>query len=184
MEGLIFGLGAFLALVVAGFVVFVLISARSRSGSTFGEIAAEEARRRRPGDAVIGQPARDEDIEFVVREVDRADGEPGRCWCLVLVTATNLGTEVRTLPPDDQRLLDDQGRVFEVDRGAPAHEVGGSSIFGPIGPGERRGARVAFHLPCEAVPLRVVLHGSTSSRGVVIDLPEGDPDGRGERSGG
>ena len=126
-------------------------------------------------------PARDGKFEFVVTgyqpgvtEVgdnpyftEQASGQ----FVLVDVTVKNVADKAQSFSPTDQKLIDAQGREFEVNTTAM---IAGSSsdipVWDKINPGNTVNIQLVFDMPTDATPAQVELHDSMFSGGVKVSL--------------
>ena len=134
------------------------------------------------GDTVgLNAPARDGKFEFVVTgyqpgvtEVgdnpyftEQASGQ----FVLVDVTVKNIGDKAQSFSPTDQKLIDAQGREFEVNTTAMiAGSTSDIPVWDKINPGNTVSIQLVFDMPTDATPAQVELHDSMFSGGVKVGL--------------
>jgi hypothetical protein len=118
--------------------------------------------------AGIGQEVRDGSFAFTVTQV-----WPIKQGSLdLLLTVRNLANSAQTYVADYQKLIDADGREFSADihsmTSAPNPPF--AVIQRDINPGVELEVGLAFSVPDDMKPAQLVLHASTSSSGVVVNL--------------
>ena len=123
--------------------------------------------------------ARDGNFVFTVGDVSRAaavtaphsagftitaDGE----FIIVAVTVENTGTQPATFNDAHQSLIDGTGRTFPADLSADI--CLNSELSARLGPAAATEFRIAFDVPPQTAPAKLVLRESPSSAGVVVAL--------------
>ncbi|MCW2655139.1 MAG: Mpr protein [Mycobacterium sp.] len=94
----------------------------------------------------------------------------------VLFTVKNVGNSSQTYFATDQKLMDSEGRQFSVDShamaSAPMSEASRALtvLWTDINPGIQLDVAAIFVMPEGAKPTLVVLHESTHSPGVTVNL--------------
>lgn len=122
--------------------------------------------------AGIGQEARDDGLAFIVTKVRPLSGEMAGKGFAVLMTVKNIGNSARTYAAADQKLIDSDGREFSVDTDElikDSYEPE-AVLRADINPGMQLDVGVPFDMPPNAQPARVLLHESTYSHGVIVNL--------------
>jgi Domain of unknown function (DUF4352) len=130
--------------------------------------------------ARIGEAAVDGDLIFVVAAVtdDPAvigdsglNTEPEGKFVFVTMTTTNQGDSPRSLPSENQYLLDTEGRKASADTDAATYlPEDAQSLFEMIEPGGTVTGIIVFDIPADATPAGLELHDSASSSGVTVAL--------------
>jgi hypothetical protein len=134
--------------------------------------------------ARIGDKVRDGKFEFVVTKVTHAKsvsdtqfglGETaqGR-FTIVSLRVTNIGSESQTLDDSAQAVFDTSGHKFTADSAADI-DLGGangqnSTWLEDINPGNTVHGRIAFDMPAGAKAVKIELHDSIFSDGVIVTL--------------
>jgi hypothetical protein len=128
----------------------------------------------------LGVPVRDGDLEFAVLGVDRAQqvgdvDKPGMSvnargvFVVTTLSLRNTGGAPITFIDRYQTLLDDRGRRFETSNAADIY--GNRDVPSTrINPGDGLVVRIAFDVPVDTVPARLLLRESESSAGVTALL--------------
>ena len=130
--------------------------------------------------ARIGQAAVDGDFIFVVNAVDDGpaiigdsdlSAAPEGKFVFVTMTTTNQSDSPRSLPRENQYLLDTEGRKASADTEAATYlPEDAQSLFEMIEPGNTVTGIVVFDIPADATPAGLELHDSASSSGVTVAL--------------
>lgn len=127
--------------------------------------------------STIGDPARDGNFEFVVTGFECGihtlgdeftEVEASGQFCVLTITAENIGNTSQALSADNQYLYDAQERRLNA-----SFEAGlavESPIFEEVNPGITVEGRVPFDVPADATIEFAELHDSPFSGGVLVDL--------------
>lgn len=138
--------------------------------------SAGAAARARPGLPGIGTPVRSGDVQFRVTEVrcgvSQVGDETLRAtasgqFCLVAVSAKNLGKKAETVVTSAQKLVDKSGRQFSTDKDAEISIRNWDWLVDDIEPGDTTKGQLVFDLPKTAQPAELQLLGGlldTSAR--------------------
>ncbi|WP_051797399.1 DUF4352 domain-containing protein [Catenuloplanes japonicus] len=128
--------------------------------------------------AGLNQPVRDERIAFTVHGLrcglDTIDGLFSResatgQFCLVELSASNLGTRRMTVSDAAQRAVLATGHVYAADTTAGLVANGGQQVFpSDLRPGRSVTGIVVFDIPRRTTITRLELHESQSSGGVRV----------------
>jgi hypothetical protein len=125
-----------------------------------------------------GQNHRDGQLEFTVSSlrcgVDKLGSglvtrRPDGQYCLVGVSAHNVGSATRTLLNDRQYMYDAAGGQHGADFWARFF-FRSENIWNPIDPGETVHGTLVFDIPAGSRPQRLELHDGLLSGGVTIPL--------------
>jgi uncharacterized protein DUF4352 len=131
--------------------------------------------------ATIGQPVRDGNFEFTVREVqcgveqvgedyliERAQGQ----FCLVTMSVKNSGDEPQTLFDRDQKGFGTNGLEYAANSaaGIAANDTDSQVWVTEINPGNELTGAVVYDLPDGVELAEVEVHDSALSGGVTVDL--------------
>jgi hypothetical protein len=131
------------------------------------------------GGATIGEPVRDGEFEFVVREVERKDSV-GKSFLkekaqgefvIVYVDVANIGDEPQTLDASSQVLLDEQGREFSTSDAIFSIKNADKVFLENINPGNKvANAPLVYDVPIGTKISTVELHDSPFSDGIAVKL--------------
>ncbi|MCZ4552217.1 DUF4352 domain-containing protein [Gordonia rubripertincta] len=139
---------------------------------------AAEPEEQLPG---LNTPARDGKFEFVVTGfqgglttigdnpylTEEASGQ----FVVVDLTVKNIGDKAQPFTPSTQKLIDAQGREFEVNTTAMiAADSSDIPVFDNINPGNTVNIKLVFDMPVDAAPASLELHDSFLSGGVEVKL--------------
>lgn len=131
--------------------------------------------------AKLNEVARDGKFEFTVASVEcgkpsvgtneyltkRAQGQ----FCLVTVTAKNIGSEAQTFDSSSQYLYDAANSKFSADGTASLYaNPQGSTFLNQINPGNSVNGILVFDIPKDKTPVTAELHDSPFSGGVKVTL--------------
>jgi hypothetical protein len=131
--------------------------------------------------AKLNEVARDGKFEFTVASVEcgkpsvgtneyltkQAQGQ----FCLVNVTAKNIGSEAQTFDSSSQYLYDAANSKFSADGTASLYaNPQGSTFLNQINPGNSVSGILVFDVPKDKTPVTAELHDSPFSRGVKVTL--------------
>jgi hypothetical protein len=134
-----------------------------------------------PAGAVrLNQPARDGQFEFTVTKVECGIAEVGGEYlnkkaqgqfCLVHVTVKNIGNEARTFNDSSQHAYNAAGQKYDADGAAGIYLDSDSHAFlEDINPGNSVNGIVVFDIPKDAKIVKLELHDSSFSGGVVVNV--------------
>jgi len=127
----------------------------------------------------LNQPVQDGKFEFAVRGIECGQTRVGDQFlnkeaqgqfCVVSLNIRNIGNEAQTMVGDAQKLIDSQGREFSSDSEAAIYADQSKTWFEQINPGNAVDGQLYFDVPRDAQPVRVKLHDSLFSRGVLVNL--------------
>jgi hypothetical protein len=131
--------------------------------------------------AKLNEVARDGKFEFTVASVEcgkpsvgtneyltkQAQGQ----FCLVNVTAKNIGSEAQTFDSSSQYLYDAANSKFSADGTASLYaNPQGSTFLNQINPGNSVSGILVFDVPKDKTPVTAELHDSPFSGGVKVTL--------------
>jgi hypothetical protein len=132
--------------------------------------------------AKIGQPANDGKFQFTVTSiqcgkpsVSSPDGYITKTaqgqYCLLNITANNIGDQSQTLDSTSQYLYDSSNKKYSSDSEATI-DIGptDNTFFNPINPGNSVTGTVVFDIPKGVTPVTAELHDSAFSGGVKVSL--------------
>lgn len=162
------GVFAFFTLLFGGCIALI--------GTAANEVAESEEQSKIP--APVGTEVRDGKFAFLVTRVDppvasvgdneffreEAQGE----FVLVHVEVSNTGDQPQTYFGENQKLVDDQGRVYSNDTGAEFNL--NKDLVTEINPGNKISAVLVFDVPKGTVATAVEFHDSAFSNGVRVAL--------------
>ncbi|MGV9414774.1 DUF4352 domain-containing protein [Nocardia sp. NPDC003693] len=145
-------------------------------GSAANEVAKQEEKRTVA--EPLGTEVRDGKFAFQVTKVDPpvatvgtneylkkdAQGE----YVLVYVDITNTADQPQTYFGDNQKLVDDQGRLYSHDTAAAYNVI--KDLVTEINPGNKISAVLAFDVPKGTVPAAIEFHDSAFSGGVRVAI--------------
>ncbi|MGW0432556.1 DUF4352 domain-containing protein [Micromonospora sp. NPDC003197] len=129
---------------------------------------------------VVGlhQPARDGDLEFVVRDVECGIGQIGDPFvsqdavgqfCVVELAVRNLGQQSAVITDSLQRAYGPKGVQFRPDSGAGfLANVDQQGFLSEIDPGNQAIGVIVFDIPPDSRIVRLELHATPTSKGVVV----------------
>lgn len=123
---------------------------------------------------------RDGKFEFVVSKVDCGHSQVGTAplvkkaqgqFCIVSLTAKNIGNDSQYLDAGSQKAMDAQGRNFSADGGAGIY-LGdqGNTFLNQINPGNTVKGEVVFDIAKDVKITKLELHDSPFSSGVVVSV--------------
>jgi len=127
----------------------------------------------------LGQPVRDGQLEFVVRDVHcgvRTLGSgpfaraPEGQFCLVRVEVENVKQDARTLFEPVQRLHDSAGEKHGAEVAARLY-YRDQTLWDEVRPGESVRGVMVFDIPADRRAVAVELHDGIASGGVTVRLP-------------
>jgi len=130
--------------------------------------------------ATIGAPVRDGKFEFTVTGLSTA-GSVGPAdfgktaqgkYQILQLTIRNIGNQSQTLNDSSQAVYDATGRKFDASTEADIY-LGTNDqnvLLEQINPGNSVTGQIAFDMPVDDVPVKVVLHDSMFSGGVTVTL--------------
>ncbi|MGW0180103.1 serine/threonine-protein kinase [Nocardia sp. NPDC003345] len=129
-----------------------------------------------PGPAPApGDPVRDGNFEFVVRNVEsgvravgfeRAEGS----FVVVSFTVRNIAADPKTYMPVGQELHDTAGGTFAPDVTATAVRSASAAAPRSLQPGESMGTHLVYGVPAESVPASMTFRDFPLSRGTSVPL--------------
>ena len=130
--------------------------------------------------AGLNQPARDGKFEFTVTKVECGIAQVGGEYlnkkaqgqfCLVHVTVKNIGNEARTFTSSNQSAYNAAGQKYGADGAAGIYLEDDSRAFlEDINPGNSVNGIVVFDIPKDAKIVKLELHDSAFSGGVVVNV--------------
>lgn len=129
--------------------------------------------------AGLNQPVQDGKFEFTVRGIQCGQTRVGNQflskeaqgqYCVVSLKIENIGNEAQTMVGDAQKLIDSQGREFSSDSEAAIYSDQSKVWLEQINPGNSVDGQLYFDVPKDAQPVRVELHDSLFSGGVIVNL--------------
>jgi hypothetical protein len=140
-----------------------------------------------PGKGFLGQaapglntPVKDGQFTFVVTSVNCDQAQVGRSivtrkaqgmYCLVALSVQNTGTETQSFSDSFQKLVGDDGTVYDAD--LTAGVIANENIAGlwtRITQGQKVSGTVVYDVPKQTHIVKVELHDSALSHGVVVTL--------------
>jgi hypothetical protein len=181
--GLIIGVMVATATVLCGgiLVLGALVSNRDgQSTTSSGDFNEGTDEADQPRSAKLNQSARDGKFEFTVTRVqcgiaqvggdylnERAQGQ----FCKVFMTVKNIGDEARTFSASNQYAYNAAGARYDAD-GAAAFYLGEDSnaFLEGINPGNSVKGILLFDIPKNAKIVRLELHDSPFSGGVMVSV--------------
>jgi hypothetical protein len=131
--------------------------------------------------AKLNEVARDGKFEFTVASVECGKPSVGTNeyltktaqgqFCLVNVTAKNIGSEAQTFDSSSQYLYDAANSKFSADGTASLYaNPQGSTFLNQINPGNSVSGILVFDVPKDKTPVTAELHDSPFSGGVKVSL--------------
>jgi hypothetical protein len=129
----------------------------------------------------LEQPVRDGQFEFVVHTVTcgqstldngillhaTAKGQ----YCVVDLSVRNIGTQARRFADGAQTGIGAQGQQYAADTGAGVVANGnGDAVWDVVNPGIALDVKVVFDVPVGASITQLVLHDSSLSHGVAVQV--------------
>ncbi|MEV6773311.1 DUF4352 domain-containing protein [Nocardia sp. NPDC051030] len=166
--------------VLGGFLLVILLFFGA-CAALFGGVAHEVAKQedKRTTAAPAGSEVRDGKFAFVVTQVDppvdtvgtneftskQAQGE----YVLVHINVSNISNAAQTYFGDDQKLIDDQGRLYSNDVVAESN-LNTDILLTQINPGNKISVTIAFDVPKGTVPTAIEFHDSAFSGGARVAL--------------
>jgi hypothetical protein len=148
-------------------------ASKSSSGSTASTAAAMPK---------LNQPANDGKFQFTVTaikcgqpSVSSADGYLTKTaqgqYCLLSVTANNIGDQSQTLDSTSQYIYDSSNKKYSSDSEATIDiSPTDNTFFNPINPGNSVSGTIVFDIPKGVTPTIAELHDSALSGGVKVSL--------------
>lgn len=130
----------------------------------------------------IGQPANDGKFQFTVTaikcgqpSVSSPDGYITKTaqgqYCILNVTANNIGDQSQTLDSTSQYLYDSSNKKYSSDSEATIDiSPTDNTFFNPINPGNTVNGTIVFDIPKGVTPTTAELHDSAFSGGVKVSL--------------
>jgi hypothetical protein len=156
-------------------ILLALLPDRGDPGAS-GQGGQPPGQRARPG---LGQPVRDGQLEFVVRDVRcgvRSLGSgpfaraPKGQFCLVQVEVENVKQDARTLFEPFQKLHDSAGEKHGAEVAARLY-YRDQTLWDQVRPGESVSGAMVFDIPADRRAVAVELHDGIASGGVTVRLP-------------
>jgi Domain of unknown function (DUF4352) len=132
----------------------------------------------------INQPSRDGKFEFTattfkcgVLQLAAPDNEyvtataKGQ-FCTLSLNIKNIGDQAQTFDSSSQDIYDSSERQYSYDSGGTiaANPTNGQCIYPSINPGVSISCTVAYDIPKTVVPTYAMLHDSSASNGVRVNL--------------
>ncbi len=148
-------------------------TASKTTGSTASTVAAMPK---------INQPANDGKFQFTVTSikcgqpsVSSPDGYITKTaqgqYCILSVTANNIGDQSQTLDSTSQYLYDSSNKKYSSDSEATIDvSPTDNTFFNAINPGNTVSGTIVFDIPKSVTPITVELHDSALSGGVKVSL--------------
>ena len=130
----------------------------------------------------LNQPANDGKFQFTVTSiqcgkpsVSSPDGYITKTaqgqYCLVGITANNIGDQSQTLDSSSQYLYDSSNKKYSSDSEASIDiSPTDNTFYNPINPGNTVSGTVVFDIPKGVTPTTAELHDSAFSGGVKVNL--------------
>jgi hypothetical protein len=130
----------------------------------------------------INQPANDGKFQFTVTaikcgqpSVSSPDGYLTKTaqgqYCILSVTANNIGDQSQTLDSTSQYLYDSSNKKYSSDSEATIDiSPTDNSFFNAINPGNSVSGTIVFDIPKTVTPITAELHDSALSGGVKVSL--------------
>ncbi len=127
----------------------------------------------------VGATARDGQLEFTVRSVTCDVPElkigfvskhPDGQYCLIGITASNIGDSTRNLSFGSQRLLDSAGSKHDAEKFLSGLVYPKDALWGNISPGKTVSGNLIFDIPAGTTADHLELHDGPLSDGVVLGL--------------
>lgn len=117
----------------------------------------------------VGQEARDGKFAFVVKNVRTSNQEgmskPRGVFVIVTMDVTNIGDQAQSFFVQNQKLVDDEGRVYTVDTSAASWITKNESMIIDLNPGLAFTTQVPFDVPSGTKPAAIEVHDSAFSGG-------------------
>lgn len=130
--------------------------------------------------AKVGQSANDGKFAFTVNSIKCDQASVGSeystktaqgQYCLLNISANNIGNESQTLDSSNQFLYNSKGQKYSADSEASYDaNTSGSTFLQQINPGNSVTGLVVFDLPKGVSPISAELHDSAFSSGVKVNL--------------
>ncbi|MFE2999079.1 DUF4352 domain-containing protein [Nocardia sp. NPDC059246] len=143
-------------------------------GGAAHEVAKQEEKRTTA--EPVGSTVRDGKFSFVVTRIDPPVGSVGTNeflkkgaqgeYVLVYLDITNIGDKTQTYLGENQKLVNDQGKLFSNDTAAELNL--NTNVASDVNPGNKISVILAFDVPKGTVPAAVELHDSAFSGGVRV----------------
>lgn len=127
----------------------------------------------------LNQPARDGKFEFTVTKVQCGVAEIGSeflnkkaqgQFCKVSITVKNIGDEARTFTSANQYAYNAAKQKYDADGAAGMYLEESNAFLEDINPGNSVNGIVIFDIPKGAKIVKLELHDSAFSGGVVVNL--------------
>jgi len=130
----------------------------------------------------LNQPANDGKFQFTVTaikcgqpSVSSPDGYITKTaqgqYCILNVTANNIGDQSQTLDSTSQYLYDSSNKKYSSDSEATIDiSPSDNTFFNPINPGNSVSGTIVFDIPKGVTPVTAELHDSAFSGGVKVSL--------------
>jgi hypothetical protein len=125
--------------------------------------------------AEMGDAVKAGDWQFTVTDLDCGESEVGDDdrtkeadgeFCLLEISAKNNGDSEGTVPGDDQKLSDDDGKTYRSDLEAALYDDPDSNLFADgVDPGDTARGTVVFDVPKKVTITGVTLTGGGGSGG-------------------
>jgi hypothetical protein len=172
-------IGVLVGLVIIGSIIG---GGGSKSSTTTSNASTSGSKTATATVAKLNQPANDGKFQFTVTSVkcgqpsvSSADGYITKTaqgqYCLVSVTANNIGDQSQTLDSTSQYLYDSSNKKYSSDSEATIDiSPTDNTFFNPINPGNSVSGTVVFDIPKGVTPTTVELHDSAFSGGVKVSL--------------
>ena len=153
----------------------------SNNSGTTNTNETKKAEQAKPAMAKLNEVARDGKFEFTVASVECGKASVGTNeyltkqaqgqFCLVNVTAKNIGSEAQTFDSSSQYLYDAANSKFSADGTASLYaNPQGSTFLNQINPGNSVSGILVFDVPKDKTPVTAELHDSPFSGGVKVTL--------------
>jgi hypothetical protein len=172
-------IGVLVGLVIIGSIIG---GGGSKSSTTTSNASTSGSKTATATVAKLNQPANDGKFQFTVTSVkcgqpsvSSADGYITKTaqgqYCLVSVTANNIGDQSQTLDSTSQYLYDSSNKKYSSDSEATIDiSPTDNTFFNPINPGNSVSGTVVFDIPKGVTPTTAELHDSAFSGGVKVSL--------------
>ena len=181
---ILFGILAVSALIVIGSVAAGIGGSHPAAAPSAGAKSSPAAQSTGSAVAHIGDKVRDGKFEFTVVKVRHAKsvgdtqygiGETaqGR-FTIVTLKVTNIGNQSQTLDDSSQYVYDAAGHKYSANSAADIDLSGangqGSTWLNDINPGNTVRGKIAFDMPAGAKAVKIELHDSMFSGGVIVHV--------------
>jgi hypothetical protein len=172
--------------VIGVLVLLVIIGSAAGGGSKKNTTASKTSTSSSAATAAampkLNQPANDGKFQFTVTSiqcgkpsVSSPDGYITKTaqgqYCLLNITANNIGDQSQTLDSSSQYLYDSSNKKYSSDSEASIDiSPTDNTFFNPINPGNTVSGTVVFDIPKGVTPTVAELHDSAFSGGVKVSL--------------